>query len=128
MNGFKDNISKALKRVFVKGNSEDMELALASISIGASAGALFLGATPDLKNIFILSILISSVSFLSAFPFNVLTLRHYSNYAASIISLFISYFIYKSGGDITGIGGYSFLSVWNYYCAFKTKLEQEKND
>ncbi len=107
----------------MNGVSTDMEVALGTITIGASSGALFLGSSNLLSILFWASIFLSLVSVLSAFPFNHLKLRHYSNYFSTIMSAIIAFAIMRSGGDITGIGGYFTLSLWSYYSAFKTRIE-----
>ena len=123
----RDFIEKAFFRVFINGVSTDMEIALGTITIGASSGALVLGVNSILYYLLWGSIVVCFVSVLSAFPFNNLKLRHYSNYLSTLLSLIIAFVIMNVGGDITGIGGYAFLSIWSYYCAFKTKLEIENN-
>lgn len=100
------------------------------LTIAASTGAIIVGSSSSvLQTLLWLSIPVCVIQVLSAFPLHNLKVRHYSNFAMTILAFVISVTIAQvSIGDVTGIGGYAGIGCACFYSAFKTRMIISAND
>lgn len=116
---------KRWREVFIYGDTAAMEVVGGLVAMMACASALVYDSN-DMRGMFGLTLVITIVQVLAAFPFGDLKWRHYTNIISMITYVTIAIQLAeKVGISDTGVGGFLGVGLMAGFCAFKTKMELE---